>query len=305
MTTDSSAPSGVDRAEFACLACGSTTVAWFTKKTKFGDYAVRKCAACRSAFVLPRPTLEEILKLYSDPQGPVEDLIKQRMGNSTAVEWDRSPLFIDGRRIAGRLNGLNAGRKALDIGAGAGYHSRALIQAGFQVDALEPGEVARGVFKAINGYEPIDGFLTPDFAESHAATYDVVLISQVMEHLIDPGQAAQDICRVLRPGGIAAVCVPRFRSWFSILSGRRDMFITPPEHINYFTTDGMKSLMRAHGLAPAFVETVTWFEEERVIARLKSRLLGKAAVAALNVFFAAANAFGGGNTLEAYFRKAG
>lgn len=296
-------PSHVTNTDLRCPACQTATKSWFTKHTPHGDFPVRRCPKCQSAFALPRPSWEQISGLYRSQEGALSDQARERPANPKESPRT-SPFFVDCRRIAARIRALTDGTKALDVGAGNGFHSEALIDVGFQVDALEPNAAARDVFRKLNGFEPIDGFLDAAFAEDHRESYDAVLVSQVMEHLIDPGQATRDIHRLLRPGGIAAIAVPMFRSWFSILCGRRDRFITPPEHLNYFTKAGLQAMMNGQGLTCGFLETVTWFETDQAVSRFPFRWLGWTAVGIFHAFSAVANRFRGGNTLEAYFRKA-
>jgi SAM-dependent methyltransferase len=60
---------------------------------------------------------------------------------------------------------------------------------------------------------PIDGLSALAFADRLPfadATFDTVLSTQVWEHVEDPGRAAREAFRVLRPGGHLVVTVPFF-----------------------------------------------------------------------------------------------
>ncbi len=246
---------------------------------------------------MPRPPRAQLAALYRDP-GIVAD-----PDGPTPTRAVGKP---DGaQRMAAWLSRLAPGPRVLDVGAGDGLQAQALMSVGFAVDALEPSPAARARYRRRNGVEPCDGFLDEAFVATRAATYDAVLLSQVLEHLADPERAITLVRRLLRPGGIAVIAVPQFRSWLSLLSGRRDMFISPPVHLSFFTRSGLATLMRRHGLAEVHTDSVTWFDPSRVAARVRSPALGPALVLALRVFFGIADAAGGGNTLEAYFRKPG
>lgn len=45
------------------------------------------------------------------------------------------------------------------------------------------------------------------------ATFDGVVLTEVLEHCQDPMTAAREVCRVLRPGGLALVTSPFFWPW--------------------------------------------------------------------------------------------
>ncbi len=234
---------------------------------------------------------------------PLSTATAGRCLDSLESERRHPALTVDGKRIASRLRSLLGAGKVLDVGAGDGFHSQALIAAGYEVHALEPSPEAREVFRRINGFEPQNGFLDSAFAQSHEQAYDAILLSQVLEHLPDPNATANHLRQLLRPGGVAAIAVPHFRSWLSRIMGRHDMFISPPEHLNYFAFAGLVRLMSRHGFDFASSETVTWFDPDRVAARARPRALGRPMVGVLRLFFAAADRMHRGNTLEAYFRR--
>jgi 2-polyprenyl-3-methyl-5-hydroxy-6-metoxy-1,4-benzoquinol methylase len=280
-----------------CPACTGRLHPWFVKRTDRGNYDVCRCRSCRSGFVMPRPPLAQLAALYRDP-ATVPD-----PDGPTPTRAVGKP---DGaQRMAAWLSRLDSGPRVLDVGAGDGHQAQALLAAGFAVDALEPSPAARARYRQRNGVEPFDGFLDAAFVATRAATYDAVLLSQVLEHLADPERAIALVRQLLRPGGIAVIAVPQFRSWLSILSGRRDMFISPPVHLSFFTRSGLAKLLRRHGLEEVHTDSVTWFDPARVAARTRPHALGPALVMALRVVFSIADAAGGGNTLEAYFRKTG
>jgi SAM-dependent methyltransferase len=93
-----------------------------------------------------------------------------------------------------------------DVGAGNGFVTRALQDAGISVVALEPGQsgaaaaVNRGVGEVICG--TLEALQLPDAALEGAGLFDVI------EHLPDPRPLLREVRRVLRPGGVLAVTVP-------------------------------------------------------------------------------------------------
>ncbi|MDA8380808.1 MAG: class I SAM-dependent methyltransferase [Actinomycetota bacterium] len=126
-------------------------------------------------------------------------------------------LTVDYDRI-----GLHGGERVLDLGCGAGRHAFASLRHGAQVVALdtsfdelagvramfgvmsEAGEVpassgASGAVQADAGSLPF-----PDGA------FDCIIASEVLEHVPDDRRAMTELARVLKPGGVLAVTVPRF-----------------------------------------------------------------------------------------------
>jgi SAM-dependent methyltransferase len=117
--------------------------------------------------------------------------------------------------------GLRPGDRVLDLGCGGGRHAFEFFRRGAHVVALDynPEDVA-GVSamlaamgdagEAIAGARALalvgDAYRLP-FTDG---AFDVVVISEVLEHLHDDRGAIAELDRVLRPGGTLAVTVPRW-----------------------------------------------------------------------------------------------
>ena len=116
---------------------------------------------------------------------------------------------------------LEAGQRVLDMGCGGGRHAFALYRHGADVTALdmdaaelkdvaamfaamdEAGEVPPGArARAVRG----TAYGLP-FAD---ASFDRVIAAEVLEHLPEDDRAMRELFRVLKPGGLIAVTVPRW-----------------------------------------------------------------------------------------------
>jgi SAM-dependent methyltransferase len=129
--------------------------------------------------------------------------------------------FVARRKLLGSLlkrSSLDpAKHRVLDVGTGTGGNMRMLREIGFE-DAI-------GVDLSVNALRfnrqkglrhPVcSDILMLPFAES---TFDVVLTTDILEHIEDDAQAINSITRVLKPGGIVIATVPAF----SFLWGSQD-----------------------------------------------------------------------------------
>ena len=79
-----------------------------------------------------------------------------------------------------------------------------------------------------------------------AGEFRLVAMCDVLEHLIDPGAALDEVARLLEPGGALLLTVPDAGSWMARRLGRRWWSVLPM-HVQYFTRGSLHRLLEAHG----------------------------------------------------------
>lgn len=139
-----------------------------------------------------------------------------------------------------RVRDLAPGQ-ALDIGAAGGGNTRVLESLGWEVLALEFTAEGAGVARG-RGLQVIR-------ADAQAlpvadASLDLVTALDVLEHLPDHEQAAAEIHRVLRPGGLLVAAVPvdqRLWSEHDVAVGHERRY-DPPEFLSLLTGAGLEIL---------------------------------------------------------------
>jgi SAM-dependent methyltransferase len=98
---------------------------------------------------------------------------------------------------------LEPGRNVLDLAAGTGKLTRALVPSGAQVIAVEPiDEMREQLFAALPDVDAFDG--TAESIPLPDASVDAVTCAQAF-HWFRAAEAVQEIHRVLRPGGSIAL----------------------------------------------------------------------------------------------------
>jgi len=116
--------------------------------------------------------------------------------------------------------GVGPGTRVLDLGCGQGRHAFEALRRGAWVVAADlDGKVLAGVeamAAAMNeaGEVAVGGSLMVRQADAlqlpfEDGDFDVVIVSEVLEHIPDDRAAMSEIQRVVRPGGLAAITVPR------------------------------------------------------------------------------------------------
>ena len=139
---------------------------------------------------------------------------------SDSLNEQRSRAFISlvENEIGRDLKGL----RTLEIGAGNGLGVAMARKAGAEGWGLEPGtdeydgslEVARDILQHCG--EPAEAVVDGvgeniPFADAH---FDVVMSTNVLEHVDDPQRVIDESLRVLKPGGHLVIIVPNYGSWW-------------------------------------------------------------------------------------------
>ena len=116
---------------------------------------------------------------------------------------------------------VGPGDKVLDMGCGGGRHAFALYRRGAHVTALDmdPAELkdVAGMFAAMaeQGEAPAGASAAAVRGTAYALpfaddTFDYGVCAEVLEHLAQDSRAMAELTRVLKPGGLIAVTVPRW-----------------------------------------------------------------------------------------------
>jgi ubiquinone/menaquinone biosynthesis C-methylase UbiE len=126
--------------------------------------------------------------------------------NRVASQWDsmRQSFFSDSvRQKALALAGVSEGETAADIGAGSGFITEALVDAGLKVVAVDqsPAMIAlmREKFSGEQGIEYRVG--EAESLPVADASVDYVFANMYLHHVEDPLIGVKEMARLLKPGG--------------------------------------------------------------------------------------------------------
>ncbi|MFE1786048.1 methyltransferase domain-containing protein [Streptomyces sp. NPDC059506] len=156
---------------------------------------------------------------------------------------------------------LAPGDRVLDLGCGAGRHAFECYRRGANVVALDRnGEEIREVAKwfaamAEAGEAPAGATATAIEGDALALpfpdnSFDRVIISEVMEHIPDDTGVLAEMFRVLRPGGLIAVTVPRWLPEKICWMLSDEYHEVEGGHIRIYRGDELLGKMRRAGLRP-------------------------------------------------------
>ncbi len=234
--------SGPARACPCCGAAGAEPTAISVPLPVDGvTYRLVRCAGCELLFTDPLPGERTLAALYQDDYY-VRNEGRLLGGDLLRILFQRSVLWRRRRMVGGPSPG-----RILDVGCGNGDFLAAMKERGWEVHGTEfSGAGAR--ISRDKGIEVREGDLRA--AAFPDASFDVVTLWHVLEHLADPLADLAEARRVLRPDGLLVVevpniAVPTFRScrgaWFGL-----DL----PRHLQHFTPATLERTLARAGFAP-------------------------------------------------------
>ncbi|GLW57775.1 class I SAM-dependent methyltransferase [Kitasatospora phosalacinea] len=156
---------------------------------------------------------------------------------------------------------LAPGDRVLDLGCGGGRHAFECYRRGANVVALDRNaeEIAevRKWFAAMEqaGEAPAGAGATAMEGDAlnlpfDDATFDKIIISEVMEHIPDDEGVLAEMVRVLKPGGLLAVTVPRYLPEKICWALSDEYHEVEGGHIRIYKGDELVEKVRGAGLTP-------------------------------------------------------
>jgi 2-polyprenyl-3-methyl-5-hydroxy-6-metoxy-1,4-benzoquinol methylase len=137
----------------------------------------------------------------------------------------------------------------LDIGCGWCQCLIYLKKKGFDCYGFDPSKesVLYGLKYGIKvkhaGMDKVDVF--------EGKKFNVVILNNVLEHLIDPEGTLKQIKKILKPKGIIMVEVPNDFNDFQIIGKKihklKQWWVSPPAHLNYFSKETLSKLINFLG----------------------------------------------------------
>ena len=222
----------------ACPVCGGTRL--FYQFSIEGNRLVR-CEDCTLLSVNPQPADAELLRFLDDPPPPPE---RSDVGAAHVSELHQAT--ADDLLDLLERYGVPPGARMLEIGCGNGdYLSRARA-CGFVVTGIEFSEKTCDATRARFGGEVEILQAGVEDLPGADASYDVCVLSDVIEHVRDPRQLLAQAHRLLKPGGVLFFTVPSLDSLPARLLRNRWMQFRP-DHLWYFNADTMETLLNREG----------------------------------------------------------
>jgi len=240
----------VKRSEYnrKCFLCDSDlrTKSETISDVRFGvreNWTIGQCLDCGITQTFPVPSFEDLrryYKKYYNFHGKREANYAAFRQQFLSSKFYRAWLTIDGDISFHNLHGSG---RLLDVGCNEGRGLMLYRKNGFEVEGLElnlraAAEAKKKGFKvftkSIEDYYPIN-------------LVDVVVVSNVLEHSLNPRKMLNQISRVINKDGQVWISCPNLHSWQRHFFGRYWINWHVPFHIFHFSKKTLSKLLKETG----------------------------------------------------------
>lgn len=209
-------------------------------------YELQYCSLCKHVFQTYVPTDILAQKIYSYPEGRIEESINKRVQAPLEKVFD-SALRVE--MMAALLDDHPHKKSILDFGVGWGGFLTIAHAYGFQVTGVDVSDERRA-FVNKQGIRAVSSL-----EELNDETFDFILIDQTLEHLSHPNECLIELSARLKVGGILFIGVPNGNRVYRMLSEQKhdNLFwkvVYPLEHINCFSHHSLIKMAGNAGIQP-------------------------------------------------------
>ena len=222
-----------------CIVCSDRQYSMFSK----GRFGYSRCCSCGLVTTNPIPSAQEIENHYRQ---------KLQSGNYQLYLKDPSKYdrvysgFVDKVKSVLALEGQNLlGQDILDIGCFAGGLLDLFRNEGANVFGIELQKEAVEIAS-----QKLPGCIYQ--ADLHSdqfpqGPFDIITLTGVIEHVIEPLGLVSRIFELLKPGGMTMIQTPNSGSLFAKLMGRHWPPYASVEHIYLFTKESLTRVLSDTG----------------------------------------------------------
>ncbi|MCG6553554.1 MAG: class I SAM-dependent methyltransferase [Candidatus Magnetominusculus sp. LBB02] len=203
---------------------------------EFDTYDVFFCRGCNVGITAPVPSHGDLKKLYAIGG------YREKTGKRFIPFVEYFILLFRHMRKNRIKKHIKTGR-ILDIGCGRGLFLNVMKDDGWQVAGVEFDEDAASSAASYYGIEVISG--EPHTWNFVPASFDVITLNHVLEHIPDPKGLVAACNRLLKAGGLLVIAVPDLGGTQAQVGKINWFHLDVPYHLYHFTNKGISSLLRA------------------------------------------------------------
>jgi 2-polyprenyl-3-methyl-5-hydroxy-6-metoxy-1,4-benzoquinol methylase len=227
-----------------CNLCGGNVLVTITSRDRYGYPAhASACARCGLVFLNPRMTAAAYGRFYDGVYGPLVSAFHGRLIDARTIQAEQRDYASDRIAFAHPFLERSGLSTMLDIGGSTGVVAHHFAQAfGLTGTLIDPAPLEVREARAL-GLETITGLVEEyDFG---GRRFDLVLICQTVDHLLDVAGTLKRVRELLTPNGYLFIDIVDFRAAYLRNWSVEDA--TKIDHPYYLTQETMTAYLRRAG----------------------------------------------------------
>jgi SAM-dependent methyltransferase len=204
-----------------------------------------QCQLCGLEWVDPQPDAAQMRALYSSAEYyRAKDI--SRYGYTDYVRNKHLYVNLFNRRLD-EISRYTDGRlgRLLDVGCATGVLLELARLRGWETHGVDVSTYATQIARDYYNLDVFTGELVEaGFAE---ASFDLVVMDDLIEHVPDPTALILECHRILRPGGLLTLNTPNRSGLWHLLMGRRWFHYRQSEHLFFFSPPVIGRMLTMHG----------------------------------------------------------
>lgn len=231
--------------EYACNLCQGNSVALVLEMP---PHRLVKCRQCGLIYVIPRPSLEDIIKIYDEAYFTGQGTLGYKPNENYLGDESRLSIFTE------RMLSIERYRKPpgfmVDVGCASGFSLRAARDRGWDCLGVDVSEFAINFAREHYSLNVLKGTLYD--ASLPDESVDVVTMWDLIEHVIDARRECIEANRILKPGGVLGLSTPDADAPSPHPEARESAKAAfwqadPGEHLQYFSSATICRLLHETG----------------------------------------------------------
>jgi SAM-dependent methyltransferase len=200
-------------------------------------YDVVRCQGCGHGMTEPMPSPAELQAIY-------DRIYSYDVNYAVIDERAYRARFLADKIV--RLRPPSGTFRALEIGCMFGTLVKELTARGIATKGIELSKESADFCRAAGldvTCESVEQFVSRASDER----FDVIVLSHVLEHIMDPRAIIEQLAGMLNVNGHLLVCVPNYECWHAKLFGANWGWWQVPVHIHHFCESSLRRLMESLG----------------------------------------------------------
>ncbi len=218
-----------------CAICNKYSATFYTNTN---SYDILKCHYCKAGFLSRMPTKKVLHDFYSNFTYDTGFI------NEKLIRKEATNVLKNLKKYKGKL---------LDIGSGAGFFIHEAQKMGWSCLGIETSKKLVDYGKVYLNINIIHGdFLNINLKNEK---YDVIILSQIIEHITEPYKMLNKVYSYLSKGGILYIATPNFNSHLSKVLKVNFPYLSPPEHVIFYSPKTLYFLLQKTGFQRMKIRT--------------------------------------------------